>query len=79
MISLMTPHQKMASSHLDRRTSWFFLELRQVPLELRWGPQGPTRVASRKARRHASCSGPLGIPLQSMPGPKLSSGAETGT
>ena len=43
------------------------LELRQVPLELRWGPQGPTRVASRKASLHASCKGPLRIPLQSVP------------
>ena len=76
MISLMTPHQKMASSHLDRRTSWFFLELRQVPLELRWGPQGPTRVASGKASLHASCNGPLWNPLPSVPGPKSWSGAE---
>ena len=27
-------------------------------------------VASGKASPHASCSGPLGIPLPSMPGPK---------
>ena len=46
-----------------------FLQLRQVPLELRWGPQGPAHVASGKASRHASCKGPLGIPLQSVPGP----------
>ena len=77
-MSLMTPHQKMASSHLDRRTSWFFLELRQVPLELRWGPQGPTRVASGKASLHASFEGPLGIPLQLVPGPRSSSGAKAG-
>ena len=56
-----------------------FHELWQVPLELRWGPQGPARVASRKASLHASCKGPLGIPLQSVPGPKTSSGGEAGT
>ena len=31
-----------------------FLELRQVPLMLRRGPQGPPRVASGKASLHAS-------------------------
>ena len=33
-------------------------------------------MASGKASLHASCEGPLGIPLQLMPGPKSSSGAE---
>ena len=56
-----------------------FLQLRQVPLELQRGPQGPARVASGKASRHASCEGPLGIPLQSVPSPKSSSGSEAGT
>ena len=56
-----------------------FLELGQVPLELRRGPQGPARVASGKASLHVSCEGPLGIPLQSVPGPKSSSGAEART
>ena len=40
-----------------------FLELWQVPLELRRGPQEPACVASGKASPHASCEGPLGIPL----------------
>ena len=40
-----------------------FLELQQVPLELRRGPQAPTHLASGKACIHASCEGPLGIPL----------------
>ena len=53
-----------------------FLELHLFPLELRWGPQGPTRMASGKASLHASCDGPLGIPLQSVPGPMFLSGAE---
>ena len=56
-----------------------FLELRQVPLKLRHGHQGPGPVASGKASLHASCEGSLGIPLQSVPGPMSSSGAESGT
>ena len=39
-----------------------------IPLELRRGPQGPTRVASGKSSLHSSCEGPLGIPLQSVRG-----------
>ena len=55
------------------------LELWQVPLEFRRGPQGPARVASGKANLHASCEEPLGIPLWSMPGSKSLSGAQAGT
>ena len=40
-------------------------------LDLRRGPQGPGLVASGKASPHASSRGPLGIPLPSMPGPKI--------
>ena len=39
-------------------------------LDLRRGPLGPALVASGKASPHASCMGPLGIPLPSMLGPK---------
>ena len=56
-----------------------FLELWQVPLELRQGPQGPARVDSGKANLHASCKAPLKIPLQSVTGHVSSSGAEAGT
>ena len=56
----------------------FFLELWQVPLELRWGPQEITGVASGKASLHTSYEGPLRIPLQLVLGPKSSSGAEAG-
>ena len=42
-----------------------------VPLKLRWGPQGPARVASGK-------SSPIRIPLQLVPGPSSSSGVEAG-
>ena len=46
-----------------------FPELWQVPLELH---QGSARVVSGKTSLHASCEGPLEIPLQSLPGPKSS-------
>ena len=36
-------------------------------------------MASGKACLQASCEGPLGIPLQSVLGPKISSGDEAGT
>ena len=49
-----------------------FLQLRQVPLELRQGPQGPALLASGKASLHENCKGPLGIPLQLVPGLKTS-------
>ena len=56
-----------------------FLELWQVPLELRRGPQAPTHLASGKASLHANCEESLGIPLPSFLGPKSSYEAETGT
>ena len=36
------------------------------------GLQRPSHVATGKASLHASCEGPLGIPLQSLPGPMSS-------
>ena len=36
-------------------------------------------MASRKSSLHASCDGPLRIPLQSLPGPRSSSEVEAGT
>ena len=65
-ISLEMPQQKRASSDFEVRISWFFLSSDRklgVPLELRQGPQGPARVASGKSSLHASCEGPLRIPL----------------
>ena len=56
-----------------------FIKLWQVPLELRQGHQGPTHVSPGKASLHASCERPLGIPLQSVPGPNSSCGFEAGT
>ena len=48
-----------------------FLELWQVPLELRRGPLRPTGVTSGKCSFHATCKRPLRISLPSMPGPKI--------
>ena len=55
------------------------LELRQVPLELGRGPQGPAGVASGKTSLHKSWEGPLGIPVQSVSGPRYSSGTAART
>ena len=73
---------KKASSHFEGRISWFFSSCSRklgVPLKVRHGLQRPASVSSGKASLHASCEGPLGIPLQSMPGPKTSSGVEART
>ena len=78
-ISLNMPQWKWASSRVEGIISWFFSSCGKkfgVPLELRWVPQGPTRVASGKSSLHASCKGSLRIPLQSVPDPRSSSGAE---
>ena len=52
-------------------------------LDFRRGPQGPALVASGKASPLASCSWPsrgsLGIPLQSISGPKTLCGVGAGT
>ena len=81
-ISLKTPQQKRASSRIEGRISWFFANCSRkhgVPLELGRGLQGPAHVASGKSSLLASCEGPLGIPLQSVPGPRSSSGTEATT
>ena len=49
-----------------------------VPMELQRGPKGPARVASGKSSLHASCVGPLEVPLQSVPDPMSASVAEAG-
>ena len=72
VISLETPRWKRATSRVEGSISWFFSSCSRnlgVPLELRLGPQGPACVASGKSSLHANCKGPLGIPLQSLPGP----------
>ena len=77
-ISLETPHQKRASARVEWRISWFFSSCGEVPLEFR-RDQGPTHGASGRSSLHASHEGPLKIPLQSLPGPRSSSGVEAGT
>ena len=81
-ISLEAIQRKRASSRFEGRISWFFSRCSRklgVPLKLRWGPQGPARVASGKSSLHASFEEPLGIPLQSVPGSRSSSRVEAGT
>ena len=80
-ISLKMPQWKKASSRIEERISDF--------LELRWETWGSSRVMTgisgtcscclRKVPSHASCEGPLRIPLQSVLGPMSSSGAEART
>ena len=75
-ISLETLQWKRASFYVEGRISWFFSSCSRkfrLSLELRPGPQGPARVASGKSSLHVSCEGPLGIPLQSVQGPRASS------
>ena len=81
-IFLETPQWKRASSRIEERISWIFLSCSGqlgIPLELRWGHQGPAPVASGKSSLHASCEGSLGIPLQSVLGPRSSSVVAAGT
>ena len=78
VLSLETPQQKWASSRLEARTSWIFLNGAGA-LDLQREPQGPPLVASGKASPHASCSGSLWIPLLSMLGPKTLCEVSAGT
>ena len=77
-----TPQWERASSHIEGRISWFFSSCTRklgVPLRLLLGLQGPARVASGRSSLQASFEGPLGIPLESVPGPRSSSEAEATT
>ena len=70
----------MASCREDGGISWFFSSCSSgILLQLFRGTQGVSRVASGKSNLHASCKGPLRIPLQMMQGPRSSSGANAGT
>ena len=78
MISLETPQRKWP--HLDwRGEPPGFSRVAAGALDLRRGPLGPALVASGKASPHVSFSGALGIPLLSMPGPKILCGVGAGT
>ena len=55
---------------LRGRISWFFsscVGTLEVPLELQWGPRGPSRLASEKSGLFSSGEGDVRIPLQSLP------------
>ena len=66
--------EKGLNAH-GRENLLVFLELQQVLLELRRGPQGPSRVASGEASLRANGEGHFGIPLQLVAGPRSTSGA----
>lgn len=78
MISLETRQQKKGSHLAWRRKYPVLLELQQVPLELRQGPQGPAywpQDMPDSIRVVRALSGFLSISA----GPKSSSGAEVRT
>ena len=77
-IFLETLQRKRASARVEGRISWFFSSCGGVPLELRQRPQGPAHGASGRSSLHASSEEPLRIPLQSMLGPRSSSGVQAG-
>ena len=78
-ISLQKPQRKRASARVEGKISWFFSSWGGVPLKLQQGPQGPASGASGRYSLKASRKGPLGIPLQSLPGLRFSSGVEVET
>ena len=81
-ISLETSQWNRASSCVEGRISFFPSSCSRkhgVHLELRFRPQGNPHVASEKSSLHVSCEGPLGIPLQSLPGSRSSSAVEART
>ena len=69
LISLETLQWERASSHVAGRIPWFSSRFGRkfgVPLELRRGPQGSTRIASGKSGLISSCDGHLGISRKSL-------------
>ena len=72
--------EQMASCSKDGGISWFFSSCSSgILLQLFRGTQGVSHVASGRLNLHVSCEGPLGLPLQSVQGPRSSSGAEART
>ena len=81
-ISLKMSQGKRASSRVEGGISCFF----RVAAANLWSLSSyegeirdPLIGASGTSSVHASCKGPLGIPLQSLPEPRSSSGVEVGT
>ena len=57
-----------ASCCEDRGVSWFFSNSSRrlgIPLQVPWGTQGASRVASGKSSLHSNCNGVRGIALSS--------------
>ena len=82
VVFLERPQRRRTSSCIEGRNSWFSSSCgrkRRVPLEFRQGPQATTHVASGIFSLHAICERPLRITLESVPGPRSSSGAEART
>ena len=72
--------EQMVSCRDDGGISWFFSSCSSgILLQLFRGTQGVSHVASGRLNLHVSCEGPLGLPLQSVQGPRSSSGAEART
>ena len=76
--SLETPQRKWASSRLEGRTSWIFSSCGMCS-RITTGTSGTRSVTSGNASPLASCSGALGIPLPSLPGPNTLCGVGAGT
>ena len=80
VISLETRRLSGNGPHLAWRAEpTGFSRVAAGALDLRRGPQGPALVASGRASPHASCSGPLGIPLPSILGSKTLCGVRAET
>ena len=79
MISLETPQQKWASSRLEGTTSWIVSSCGRS-CRLTTGTSGTRSGGLRKGQSPCELlGGPLGIPLPSMPGPKILCGVDAGT
>ena len=79
VISLETPQRKWASSRMEGRTSWIFLELHQVLLSYDGDPSDPLWWPQERPVPMRVARGPLEIPLPSIPGPKTLCGVVAGT
>ena len=75
--SLETPQWKWASSRLEGRTSWIFSSCGRCSQHVT-ETSGTRYGGLRKGQSHGSSSGSLGIPLPSMPGPKILCGVRAG-
>ena len=77
-ISVQTSQQKRASSRVEGRISCFFSRMAGSS-QIMTGTSGTRSWASGMSSLHASCEGPLRIPVQSLLWPRSSSKVEAGT